>query len=108
MKNDDVVILLNAVIQDKSFLNGSGAYPIERDVGGVTVFCSIFEPFEHRLPHARLWTDEWEAKFDLPKGFPHHAPVIQGYKGRTNLMDFRLTGDADAFLREVTYAKLLA
>jgi len=91
-------------------MDPKGAF--QRDVGGRTVSLMATEPFEKRMPHAKLWVPgEWEIDFDLPKGFPQHIVLKSPARGeipKTYLFNVEFKGDLEALTREAIYAKMMS
>jgi hypothetical protein len=82
-------------------------------VGGQRVFLQIIEPLEKAPPLASIVGGnqlpfEWQVRFFLPKGYPHEPKLLGFNSAKTHIHTIGFTGDRDIFLRDLTFAKMMA
>jgi hypothetical protein len=89
------------------------------DIGGQIINARISEPFQIKPPLATIRAPEWGISFYYPKEFSpdNHvryassvSPKVYFPKNmdRVAIMDVTFSGNEESFLRDITFAKMMA
>ncbi len=103
---NDLVTLLIAIMQNGDERDDGPGRTI--DAGGTVINAGYADPFEKHLPVADIWTAGWRISFLVPKATKSQIDgKVRPKKLYIDKRDIKFEGDEEAFLRDLTFVKMM-